>query len=91
MALGTLDSDTALLTPDEVQLQPGDRLIVLGGLLNGRPATFDRILRQDQPNGRIICRILLDGGKSRDWVVEQDLRLLRKIPESQFHKLTGTH
>lgn len=91
-AIGAFSLSSEVPAEDDIQLQPGDRLVVIGGFLNGRPATFDSIVERKSCNGsessgRTVYRILLDGGKFKDWVVEQDSRLVRKITESQFSQL----
>lgn len=80
IAIGDLSEDTELYPEDTIRFQPGDQLVVLGGLFTGRPATFDS-MKKDTATGRTICRILLDGGHYRDWIIEEDIRLLRKRSE----------
>lgn len=87
IAIGTFGNDTELYHEGEVDLQPGDRLVVIGGLLNGRPATFDSMSSPGDEGGKTVCRILLDGGRYRDWIVKQDIRLVKKISEEQFDGL----
>lgn len=129
-ALGTFTADTALYDPDTTELHPGDRLIIVGGLFEGRTATFAAQVthpspavgkptrsaghgatcgvgqgatcatgKADRPIGgqqtrhttgaRTVYRILLDGGNYRDWVIEQDPRLVKKITETQYRRLTN--
>lgn len=85
MAVGTFSSDTELYTEGTLELKPGDRLIVLGGFLGGRPATFESTV--NTAGARTIYRILLDGGNYKEWVVDQDPRLVKKISEQQFKEL----
>ncbi len=80
MAIGDLTEDTELYPEDTIRFQPGDRLIILGGLFSGRAATFDSE-KKDTATGRTICRLLLDGGHYKDWVIEEDPRLLCKCTD----------
>jgi len=88
-ALGTFSADTDLFHEGDVQLNPGDRLVVIGGVLNGFPATFDRkVTPGNSKDGKTVYRIILDGGKYRDWVVNQDARMVKKITESHYNELS---
>lgn len=87
LAIGDLGENTEIYPEGAVQLRPGDRLVVLGGLLGGRPGTFDSVVKSDADGGRTICRILLDGGRYKDWIADQDIRLVKKISESKFDEL----
>lgn len=84
IAIGDLTEDTELYPEGAIQLRPGDRLIILGGLFSGRAATFDSLKKTDADGGRTICRILLDGGHYKDWIIEEDIRLVKKIQGSHF-------
>lgn len=88
-AIGTFSADTQLHEEGDLELHPGDRIVVIGGLLKGRPATYESSMNaKDKDAGsKTIYRILLDGGQYRDWVVDEDPRLVRKITESQFAEL----
>lgn len=117
-ALGTFSADTELLDPDSTELKPGDRLVIIGGILEGRPATFaaavphgpadrgiehvpsghetdrrdaqhDSASNDTKPTAgtKTVYRILLDGGNYREWVVEQDPRLVKKITETHYRSL----
>lgn len=88
IAIGDLTEDTELYPEGTIQLQPGDQLLILGGLFSGRPATFDSVKKTDTDGGRTICRILLDGGHYKDWIIEEDVRLLKKITETEYHSLS---
>lgn len=83
VAIGDLTEDTELYPEDTIRFQPGDRLIILGGLFSGRAATFDSE-KKDTATGRTICRILLDGGHYKDWIIEEDIRLLQKSAGSEY-------
>lgn len=81
IAIGDFGQDTRLYPEGTLQLQPGDKLIVLGGLLSGRTGTFESMKKSEGEDGRLICRILLDGGHYKDWIADQDIRLVKKINE----------
>lgn len=81
IAIGDFGQDTRLYPEGTLQLQPGDKLIVLGGLLSGRTGTLESMKKSEADGGRMICRILLDGGHYKDWIADQDIRLVKKINE----------
>lgn len=88
-AIGILNPDTRLLPDEEVELNEGDCLVVLGGELNGRPAVF--MSKRKSPDGgedgKVVYRVRLAGGNNINWIVDRDPRLVRKISEAQFREL----
>ncbi len=88
-AIGILNPDTQLLPDEAVEFNEGDRLVVLGGELNGRPAVF--LSRKKSPKdgkeNKIVYRVRLVGGKNINWIVDRDPRLVRKISEVEFQEL----
>jgi len=88
-AIGTFSSEAEPYPEGAVDLRPGDRLVIIGGFFNGRPATFGTTANSSKEKGgtKTVYRILLDGGNYRDWIVDQDARLVKKITEEQFHDL----
>lgn len=96
-AISTLSTVTCVMPEGSTPLQPGDRLIIIGGLFNGRPATFESVATGGSRNaagnsqegeGNTIYRILLDGGKSCEWVVHEDACHVKRISEEQFQELS---
>lgn len=89
-AIGSLSPSTALLPDEDVQFNPGDYLVVLGGPMNGRPGTFIAEKKpKGEASGRIVFRISLTGGNHINWEVNWDPRLVRKITEEQYNELNG--
>ena len=91
-SIGTLSPATQILRDDEVEFNEGDYLVVLGGALNGRLATFvsTKKVKNESAGERIVYRVKLAGGTNANWIVERDPNLVRKIAESKYMELYRT-
>ncbi|MBD5356175.1 MAG: hypothetical protein HDR88_04100 [Bacteroides sp.] len=92
MAIGTLTPDVQFLSDDDVQINKGDYLVLLGGAFNGRPAIFDSIVKpqKDADPNKIIYRLIMSGGNNINWTVNWDSHLVKKISEQQFLSLLNS-
>lgn len=75
-AIGQFDQTTEIFPAGTIELRPGDRLEIIGGNLCGHTATFDS---DSSLCGRTIRRLHLLGDNDIEWIVNSDIRLVRKI------------
>lgn len=85
MTIGQFDESTEVFPAGTLELRPGDRLEIIGGSFLGRPATFDADSRH---SGRTVYRLKMLGDNDIEWSIDTDARLVRKISESRYHKLS---
>lgn len=103
-AIGMFTEDTDLQPVGTIPLNEGDRLVIIGGLFSGRPATLQKIetpkasqlpsktnsipTETSQFPSKTIYRLLLPGDNKCEWAVYSDPRLVRKITEQDYLRLT---
>lgn len=92
-SIGTLSPGTQILRDDEVEFNEGDHLVILGGALNGRHATFvsTKKIKNGSAGDKIVFRVKLAGGTNANWIVDRDPNLVRKITEHQYIELDCMH
>lgn len=82
LAIGTLSPSTVLTPDQDIKLQKGDKVVILGGPMSGHQGTLiaEKQTDQDAPSPeRNIYRIRLSGGNFINWVVDCDPRMLKKL------------
>lgn len=87
-AIGSLSPSTKIMADEDVEFNPGDYLVILGGPMNGRHGIF--IAEKEvkgEASGRVVFRIRLAGGNNINWEVNWDPRLVKKITEEQYNKI----
>lgn len=85
--IGTFSSSTELRPVGTFPLSEGDRLVIIGGMLSGYPATYIGETKTGKETGRTVYRMLLPGDNKCEWIVENDPRLVKKITEAQYRTL----
>lgn len=74
--IGQFDDTTEVFPAGTIELQPGDRVEIVGGPFIGHKGVY---AAQPGKEGRTICRLRLMGDNAIEWCVDADVRLLRKI------------
>lgn len=74
--IGQFDDTTEVFPAGTIELQPGDRVEIVGGPFIGHKGVY---AEQPCKGGRTICRLRLMGDNAIEWCVDADVRLLRKI------------
>jgi len=89
LATGSLGADSEFLSDEAVEINDGDYVIVLGGIIDGRPGIVQQVksagYKGDAP--RTICTVRLCNGQNINWVISKPSNLLQKITSEQFFRL----